>query len=95
MNVTRIDLCENYALYLSIYYVYINDVEKERKGKKEKKREKKTKLRKRKEKKKKERKTKESIIYANNNEVMYAVPAECLFYAKIMLQVGIEHFETV
>ena len=46
MNVTRIDLCENYALYISIYYVYINDVEKERK---EKKREK-TKLRKGKEK---------------------------------------------
>ena len=43
----------------------------------------------------KNRKTKESIIYANNNEVMYAVPAECLFYAKIMLQIGIEHFETV
>ena len=36
MNVTRIDLCENYALYISIYYVYINDVEKERKEKKRK-----------------------------------------------------------
>ena len=43
----------------------------------------------------KNRKTKESIIYANNNEVMYAVPAECLFYAKITLQIGIEHLETV
>ena len=41
MNVTRIDLCENYALYLSIYYVYINDVEKERKEKKKKREEKK------------------------------------------------------
>ena len=92
MNVTRIDLCENYALYISIYYVYINDVEKERKGKKEKKRKKKNEIKKGE---RKNRKTKESIIYANNNEVMYAVPAECLFYAKIMLQIGIEHFETV
>ena len=41
MNVTRTDLCENYALYISIYYVYINDVEKERKEKRKKKREKK------------------------------------------------------
>ena len=90
MNVTGIDSCENYALYISIYYVYINNVEKERKEKKRKKK----KLRKRKEK-KKDKRTKESIIYANNNEVMYAVPAECLFYAKIMLQIDIEHFETV
>ena len=36
MNVTRIDLCENYALYISIYYVCINDVEKERKEKRKK-----------------------------------------------------------
>ena len=36
MNVTRIDLCENFALYISIYYVYINDVEKERKENKNK-----------------------------------------------------------
>ena len=91
MNVTRIDLCENYALYISIYYVYINDVQKERKGKKEKK------TRKNEIKKggRKNRKTKESIIYANNNEVMYALPAKCLFYVKIMLQIGIEHVETV
>ena len=41
MNVTRIDLCENYALYISIYYVYINDVEKERKEKRKKERKKK------------------------------------------------------
>ena len=65
MNVTRIDLCENNALYtrIRIYYVYINDVEKERKEKRKK--EKKRYL----ERGKKKRKTKESIIYANNYDV--------------------------
>ena len=50
MNVTRIDLCESmlYIRSISIYYVYINDVEKERKEKNEKRE--KTKLRKGKEK---------------------------------------------
>ena len=90
MNVTGIDSCENYALYISIYYVYINNVEKERKEKKEKKNE-----IKKEERKKERQKNKRKLIYANNNEVMYAVPAECLFYAKIMLQIDIEHFETV
>ena len=83
-------LCFIYKKYISIYYVYINDVEKERKEKRKKKKKKEIKKGER-----KNRKAKESIIYANNNEVMYSVPAECLFYAKIMLQIGIEHFETV
>ena len=49
----------------------------------------------RKKERKKENKKKKKHNVCINNEVMNAVPAECLFYAKIMLQIGIEHFEIV